>query len=553
MHLEMIVTRRSFDPIYEGSVWKSLIEHVLRAKGSIVIYCGAGTTIDQTGRGWSDLLGNAYLPDDPPKRYPTKHEMNLLQKSLSPEAFASIMSKNWEQTFPDTQTSEDAFHRKLADCLYNDAIWSSGRLARSVAKLALVTGTEECPVHVITTNYETYLLDEYKNILGNEEMSDDDVSSVNHHLKWKDSHPIVHFTFLHGKIRKNGSSEGKIIMSEDDYFDNFDNELRYLVGEFSECSLLLIVGASLTDAPLLRALHETANSKNKRFAILLSNNYEDSIDPEFPKNQTDERVRHQLSHRGDAFHLEILVPDFKMQVAQVIEECALARQIQESSSTSNYGSVSYRNRLVQWEKTWQATNAAETSEKKRDLFAEMSRNLHIAVNEIRGVVNRCRYDLSPSEQRAWDSERLRLELWIRSRPTKDRTLTLWNTSTGPIFDRTNLNQKEIEIYSQNAAIRCFTEGRALHLDLSDLVGSNAWSGRWRSFITVPVFNQLLEDHYPEIKSSTPIGVLVLASNKNLDESVFPINPRTMKEIVDLIMTYGTLQLSPSDDESARTI
>lgn len=546
--------------VYDSDAWKSMIKSMSQVpeNGNVVIYCGAGVTIDRTGVGWSELLAKAFSIDSTNNWYPDDVSIKVLQDILSPDAFAELMEINWRDNYSSMTNPMNPLYKRMSELLYAPNGWDSGRLCTDVARLAIwLARASKQSVHLITTNYETYLeaslvyerkklqLTEGGAIIPNQKLtiSDSEVElRVTANCKKAVQKPgRVTLRYLHGCIKEDGSPSGNIILSESDYEKAFSDETKLLKESFKCADRLVVIGASLTDLPLLHALIQTSSHDSSdvqpsenRFAIVF-NGYVDKCSDD---GSVAKSVRSQLRKRGQTLDLNTLTPDFKFQVPQILEETVFAIDLYKNSGATYGGTTSYANQLRDWWKDWFSKNPISRDPKDIESLCTISE-----------VLSQDLKDLSETMGFAYDEtvlERMRLEIWVRREAPDAHELALWCTSAGPVLDEKVLNRKPLYAQSTNSAVRAFIEGRPVQHDLTDLIPdmpSNV--GRWKSFLSIPIHSRT-KSQQNAIKS-VPVGVITLASNLPLMESqLSPEKTRLidMERVVKFLRGRGEALLSP---------
>jgi SIR2-like domain len=340
------------------------------------------------------------------------------------------------------------------------------------------------------------------------------------------SEPSVELVYLHGRVREEGGHDGKLVVTEIDYAETRDSVVSELIEAFRiPDSGVLIVGASLTDPPLIEALARTRGDSLKVAVVPVQSVGYTEHDPV--------RARRLVGHmkkRGELLGVEIATPDFKFQLAQFLEELLLCVSHPGGAAAvlADETRLRYGLRLCDWWEEWLAT--VEATDQNRLWSSLRQENDFLA-----GFVNE---SVSDSVREDTAKERRRLELWVRAEPAQFRNLTLWGTSSGPIWDRSVLATHQVRLASGNASVAAFTEGRPQHYDVDALKSiSDSNVGRWKSFLSVPVYTSVRG-------AKLPVGVVTWASNQRKDESTLPLSRiSAMEKLIEHLVRFGRSVLS----------
>ncbi len=567
---------RGLEPFFANDAWDEITRRFGHGLDNLLIYCGAGVTIDRTGLGWQAMVAKLFPREnsDHPE-FPSIEQIHQLGSLVSPEALASIMYQYTKDKWGEESTTSQKTALRLADILYVDSGWQSGRLAANVAKLIYSAAKRGTRVSVITTNYETYIAEEFRKISKDQGKTvhgeADETVALNERNLDDALKPEVHdgkvqLTYLHGAVKRDGLLVGRLVITELDYAQTREAEVEFLTREFENYDTCLILGASLNDPPLVESLCKTAEKNDgytsSRYCLIPI----DSLGVADLDSDLAESVATQFRHRGHPLGVRILTPDFKFQIAQLVEEALYAMPLGEDALAAGKAPKKYSDRLEEWWGAWvdsqkldsyllqegrppqnPDTESAGSTDSQTgpdpdsddgDLNAEVLTDivdnwtdLLNILEELEGVIADNVHELDIAKLRR---ENFRLELWVRQDAADGRCLTLWNTSAGPILDRRLLNSKEIVLGSSNSSVRAFSEGRPQHHDLDELVTTS--QGRWRSFVSVPI-------NLGGITGQTiPVGVLTLASDQHKRESCLPLTTVGMNSLVEKMRLGGELLL-----------
>jgi hypothetical protein len=483
---------------------------------SLVLYCGAGVTRDRTGLSWDELVRSTF-------RYAKrrKHDRklsNALEHLLSvdatsPKQRASLVF----ETFKKPGEEETGFLRPyLLKALYEENGWSEGYLLRNVALLAVFCAYLEKPVSLVTTNYDDYLdrevceaLDDFFGsptpdepipgvrciVLGDPTISHVIRAPIN-------TSQYIDINFVHGRVDHNGVASGKVVFSENSYSATYRRTVDFLLPIFGKNSAVLTLGASLTDEPLIEALTLTKIHEGNRYAMLSvpSEVLRNANSAHVPSSDlTLHQVERVLAKRGEHLGVTSLFPSNFAQVAQFVEELRLCVLLQYLGEIARYEpQVSYPARLEQWWNAWSASSFA-TDHQDNYLFLRSALDDLVARFAADGLGR--------------DKEVFRLELWVRKDPSarRNRRITLFANSTGPLMEDAALRREDIDRFSQIAAVRAFNEGKPILVGLEELDFSSS-STRWKTFLAAPIFiEETVDIDGTEFTGSLPVGVITLCS------------------------------------------
>jgi hypothetical protein len=503
----------------------------LMTKDEVILYCGAGVTIDRTGMGWSDLI-RALEPtrsSDRPQMRPG--ETDKLFRALDhPQRVATVLKKYWRGSYRSSSDEEIGIANRLRTKLYKERAWQGGRLVSSVARYAIDFANRGKKVTIVTTNYDTYTEDSIIDEL--DEMRDKEtdipafqVSAVGYAGFIKEipasceGAGTVHLIYLHGRVDVSEAPVGRLVIDEIDYAQTRRETVSLLEQLFRPEVGVLIIGASLTDSPLIEAFVRTltGESSSSRYVIM-------PVRSTGVVNNTRREVVSLIVHlraRCRQLELNLLIPDFMVQIAQFFEELRFCLTL---DSPDEYAEITYGKRLTRWSSRWAIKTAernvlVRTHETLRELAFSLSER--IMIDELR------------------KEEQFKIELWVRWRPSAtSRRLALWGSSMGILIDRDLLRTAPLAFSSGQASVECFTEGRPQHSDLNDIqpgrksLKDAAYDTRWKSFLSVPVY---LEGSDRQLMA----GVITLASSLPKADSSIPADDiNDMIEITDLMREVG---------------
>ncbi|MDO3645685.1 SIR2 family protein [Nocardia mangyaensis] len=454
--------QRASNPFFSQAETPSAIVD-LAGSEHLTIYCGAGVTIDRTGLGWGDLifelLRQVFNSADPEL---TEDDAVLLRNALSPLDLSSIYEGYIERL-----NLLNPHVPALQQVLYRGRVWESGVLVQNVARLAAGLTDLHRRVSIVTSNYDTYIedaLDRHLDQLQGQAgvsvpgytvraVGDDAIVRVR---PARNSGGNIEITYLHGRVHPTDVRRGDLAISETDYHRVRAQVVKTLLGEFSGRSVL-VLGASLTDPPLLEALLETRPSLTEtndaqpaRYALMpaTSTRLTTNAD-EFP------RLGKHLKQRMRRYEVDLLLPDFNSQIAQFCQEvltCAkMGLQFAEYARETPRSSHRYGERLSSWWDRWYKARAAGDD---AVFHEELVRCLE-SLRELNG------WKLESHEV-------YKIELWVRHNPRGGRRLALWSGSMGILSDRRIMKFADIKLDTANASVRSFVEGKPVWLNRDDI-------------------------------------------------------------------------------------
>lgn len=508
----------------------------------LVIYCGAGVTIDRTGLTWGDLVEQLFETSDRSQspHDPSAEELKILRRELTPLQLASVLAERTQEHHATEKEARNSLIPKIQQALYKGTGWQSGALVPNIIRLSFGLIHLGKQVTIITSNYDTYLEEEYSHyrseLRTNPELKNSPppdiagmvVCAAGMKRLFRNTKPdgnadSIEIVYLHGRIPLTGGLGGRLALSEKDYHQVSDTVVGTLHKSFSKPKTgVLILGTSLTDPPLLRALFDTKPAQNgkitpdwKRVALV------PATSTGFSKYSEDfSRLVQSLKMRTNHFGVELLVPDFHYQIAQFCQEVLTA--ISLSKDTELYmapdSSARYGKRLGEWWDAWQ--------EQERRLGPEYIYDaLNQRLKSIRELLRKNAND--PSR------ELMKVELWVRHDPNNVRRLALWGASTGVLQDRSVLHFEELDLNTSNASVKAFIEGRPQYMARQDLANEGAVpNSRWRSYLSVPIRIDLAD-------GTIPVGVITLASMREKAVSEIPEGSvREMTRLVNQLTAVG---------------
>lgn len=515
----------------------------------ITIYVGAGASVERTGLSWGGLIAQLLSPDLGDYKRRTR-----LADALSPSHASSAAVEYYKQRYP-TSVRERIMEALRSLIYQGDDEWTFGHFNERVATYVdqlFATGVSVC---VVTTNYDDFLLRDLREVSApiNEitigravtdegaEKIECRIDDLRVGIRSRDSVTVLH---LHGILTNKGQAETSDgiypVITEDDYLSSEYHSAQALEAMFEDRNVL-ILGASVTDPPLVRALLATrpsqessSGAKRKRYAFQAIQ----GIRPLDGESLVDPPL---LSlHELRLAHLGVIgvYPDFYIQIPQILEEVRHVLTLRETGFEEKYASPTaihrYGMRLVDW---WYQWMLQDDNLKLRQ--AEDTAILEKAIENVRKALD------APA------AEPLKIEVWLRWHPENSRKLALWATSTGTLSDYKLMRTDDIGLQSQYISVRTFATGSPMFAEED---------GRWRSFLAKPLWFQHTgesgedaddeEDYSIEMAGgSIPVGVVCVASMWNQERS--SISPQRRQRTVvtlGLLDELGKQIINTRDDE-----
>ncbi|MCK8467825.1 SIR2 family protein [Microbacterium sp. KSW4-16] len=520
---------RSRTPFFESPLTGAVIDRVAEEEAPLLLYCGAGVTIDRTGHSWSALIQSCF-PDRHSKNYPQgprRADIEALA-TIAPEQLASSLVHTLRAVAAGSKQSlQDTLRRRIKRSLYGTAAsWQGGELSRNIVQLALFRSLRGRQTTIFTTNYDDHIEQRYREIRGSIETlkevgvpglrvmginSDDPVYTLDP-LRMDPDASSAHITvvYLHGRVPSAGPVSWPIVLDENSYAATAVEVGAALIHGFENHPLSVIVGSSLQDLPLIRALSSTRRN-GERLAVLTKGSH-----------------AHDLSAEGDSLSLDLLrdraaelsvtpvFADFHGQVAQLASEMTLRTAFPKPRNDAPL-SWSYMDRLDGWWREWSSTAG---------LDPQLPDKLHEALQSVLPL-----FDLTPNvDPLSTESERYRLELWVRAFPiTPERQLVRWAASDSRNLDGAKGKCGPLDTASYLAPVRAFVEGRAGAYDIADLEQGRVSIDRYTSkaFLAVPIRAR-----------DCIVGVLTLASSNRIASARMTRASDTTEKAVAYLLDLG---------------
>lgn len=520
---------RSEPPFFLDHLTNATIDAVADVEGQLTLYCGAGVTIDRTGHSWASLVLAGF-----PKRRgrqgagtPTQKQIEKLG-AQAPEQLASSLVYVLREAAGTKKTLQDALRTRLRQALHgNPSRWQRGELVNWLVLLGLMRAESQRSTLILTTNYDEYLEAHYESIrsalvdtpalvpgLRVRRAGSDKLIRKVAPLRIDPDAPgaFIELVYLHGRLPSSGPVSWPLILDENSYASSASAVEETIAGAFRSSELSVMLGTSLKDTPLIRALSVTRNDGGERIAVMTRGQFANA-DPEL------EQLNLLLArHRSSELSYSPLFPDFNAQAAQLVAEFALRTALGTAMTP-------YIMRLDAWWQAWVSKHGTDTDipTKLRDILS--------------GTLPLLDCDVS-QDPLVRDNERYQLELWLRADPAgPSRSLTRWARSLDAATAGVKGKSAPLERGSYLAPVRSFTEGRAGRFDITDLERGRESDDRytWRSFLCVPIR-----------KNFCTVGVLSLASTLPLAMASMSASEEATAKAVQILRAEGDALFTVED-------
>ncbi|MEV7757873.1 SIR2 family protein [Microbacterium sp. NPDC089180] len=327
----------------------------------------------------------------------------------------------------------------------------------------------------------------------------------------------IDIVYLHGRLPDTGQGKASwpLVLDERSYASSASRVEEALCASLDDATYALLLGTSLTDIPLIRALSKTASGGCERVAVLLRADFAHSKDE-------DEQLAIGLATlRASTLRVTPLFPDFPQQVAQLVTEVT-GHMAYPVARIDDLATLPYLDRVDRWWHEWFKANGddVDITDGLRLMLADAYR--------LVGLEPPHRPNDVPTEQ-------LQVEVWVRQAPVRtNRTLRRWARSSDVSPAGLRGKVAELETASYLAPVRAFVEGRPLRLSIEDLETARRAHDQytWKSFLSVPVRVQ-----------NAVVGVVTLASDHPLATSSLAKNDEVIEELVQTLRAGAELILS----------
>lgn len=506
---------RSEPPFFLDHLTDATIDAIADIEGPLTLYCGAGATIDRTGHSWASLILAAF-----PKRrrpdgsaQPVQAQLRRLRHESSEQLASSLVYLLREAAGP-SRTLRDALRTRLKAALYgNPSRWQRGQLLSWLVLLAFFRAEQGRSTRILTTNYDDYIEAHYDDTRAALEdttakipgmrVSRPGQGLLNSHepvrLDRDATGAYIDLVYLHGRLPRSGRVSWPLVLDENSYSSTAAVVEAEVAAAFRDSDFVLLVGTSVRDTPLVRALSSTRTDGGQRVALLGRGQFAHERDELESLNLL--LARQRASELG----FTPLFPDFNGQVAQFVTELALKTALGE-------GATHYMDRLDRWWSGWVEANGDDL---------DIPRKLRDILTGILPLID-CGDPSGPLEE---PGERYQLELWVRADPVSSaRSLTRWARSMDAHTAGVSGKSSALVRGSYLAPIRTFTEGRPGRFDISDLESGRESADRytWRSFLCVPIRHQFCTVGVLSLASTLPLSTASMSSSEEATEKVLQV-------------------------------
>ncbi|MFH5878790.1 SIR2 family protein [Arthrobacter sp. NA-172] len=432
---------------------------------------------------------------------------------------------------------------KLSQILYREDQWNRGLITGNIAQLAVYAAMSGRPVKILTTNYDTHIENAFHDLIKRlrAETSDGIPTPNWPGLRWRtvcapnvteevveEAPPTgeaIEIVYLHGRVSKDGRADGLVVLTESDYACSLEPVLAELTASF--ClpeTRVLIIGSSLTDPPLVKALALTKHPSRLRVALQTLPDDLETLSARDAAPAVD-----LLDKRSQHLGIRMLHPLNYGQIAQFPEEtsiCLVHRALgaKVGSYRAKKTGVRYGQRLNYWWPQWQKRLPPDHTQSDFDTLRDV---LAAAPKFLRNGKS---------------DESFRLELWVRRDVDLERrSVTLWANSVGPIVERGFLRTELIVHNSANSSVRALMAGKPTRNHIAGLNLSSE-SSRWKSFLSVPIYVQV----HPNLMlgGGVPVGVITLAGSGDKETGMlYQASDGHLQELIYFLIAGGRRILS----------
>lgn len=459
-------------PFFARDSTKDYIEAIAAAE-SLTAYLGAGASVDRTGRTWRQLMVDLLVKSGDLSGDAVK----AIARMLDPMSLASIVA----ELARENSSSPEVVAANVRDLLYQQGGDLKGQALVALSDVALELSLRARPVQLLTTNFDEYLTKDFTS----------QVEFWRTSYEANDRNDVVDalrrmvglglpITYLHGLVPERGEIVDGPVLSEQQYKDSLNRTHRALTAALARHTTV-IVGASVTDPPLVRALlntkGEAAIAGRRRFALLPRSDV-DALSDDEQSLQVLNLWQQRLAHLG----VQGVFVDSFSQVGQFLREVHTALAFEIDGYARSH--MTHGARLDRWWNAWSENLAAS--------FDERQASAHQVLRDL--LVEVC-------EELDETKERIKIEIWPRWHPGsahQDRTLRLWASSYSRFTDYELTRSASLAEpgRSDYVAVQAFKEGRPIHVGDPD-------ANRWRSYLAAPV--------YLGNEVNLAVGSLVIAS------------------------------------------
>jgi len=483
---------RSSRRFFDDDDLHDVIERVA-AEPSLVIYVGAGVTIDRTGLSWPALVAKLLEEHKPPA------VADAIMKTNTPLQAASIAAQLYADRSDEWETE---LVNDIRSLLYGGRGWQQGELARAVVSLAAELVDRGKDYHLATTNYDEFIQQEMELLnQGRDDLGVPRVVAPVSVIETRTANPGFHLPdhtrpgqilHLHGYVPNGGGTRrATVVLSERDYMVAYERSSAVLEELFRRHSVI-ILGSSLIDPPLLNALAATMPEPGEdrtRVAVVPLQGMG------FPAgaDATIDDVKSSVADRMGSFGVHAVIPDFFYQVAQLVTEIKVCLR-RNGSTTADLPTRPYRERLGTWWDSWHGARTGHYEARQ-----------HVDHDLLTEALARIRTALSVPHD-----ELMKLEIWVRWDPVATGQLRLWASTASLWRDVGMMRTAEIVADSAYESVRAFCAGRPIIFP-GEGGTREGRSDRWLTYLCVPV---RLDDQSGDL----PVAVVSLASMKPKEKS-----------------------------------
>lgn len=508
-------------PFFDRPETHSVIDELQGLK-SIVLYVGAGASIERTGLTWAALCAQLLHLDDETIDYPTK--VKVVHAATNELAVSSAIAQWFQRTYG--RVFRPHLSNAIRNVLYAPEKDVPTYFNERIVSLANQYIENDAKVAIVTPNYDGFLLEAVEALerkqwrrlhvakfgvtaTGLASPPGRRLSELRTALDEPKTLTVVH---LHGFVgRKPAPREGGEcfpVVSERDYARTRENSGAVLGTIFSDRDVV-IVGSGLSDPPLTHALLQTnpANHPRKRFVVRALQSL-DLVDLDGDARASVAQVEGERAlHLG----VRLISPDFFCQAPQILEETRAQVALAHAGKPVHYATPNaahtYRQRLHQWSSEWREPEEGMALRQwQAHDFLRQS-----ALPAIRTIL------------KCASGEKLKIELWIRW-DGDHRQLALWASSIVYMPDIETTHLEPISATSKFSWVRAFVDGAPTY---GEADGSTT---RWRSYLARPV-----RVHTPVrvraraelLEVSIPVGAICVASTLPQRES--KLRPESQRE------------------------
>jgi len=497
--------RREKAPFFTSRQVNESIDR-LAAAAVLTLYVGAGVTIDQGGHTWSALI--EHMAGDMHRRRIARLsdvDAQTLGQTLDPlEAASAIHSyfRGVQGRSSSAKATTDAIVGCLSHNLYPNPCWDQGEQIRAICAVAMVRAACGFKTRIVTTNYDVLLEDalraqvkafrankrKYGIISATPEIK---AWTLGQSIRESEGH-VVDLVYLHGRIphSQDEATKGRVAFTELDYAQ-LRPSISELLGNLFRSSSVLVVGASLTDPPLLSALQETApagrtgdSGPTYRAALLPIPAIQARARRAVGRDETISLRKHHIA-RMRSLSVDLLVPDFFSSVAQFCDEldCATYRYSLGPDAEAEAAVPRYWHRLTNWWCAWYPNRFRNR------------RFMHVFDRYLKATMAEVARDVSAAKN---VDEQFKFEVWAIWNPDDERRyIKRWASTEWPRsdwdeaqIDYLEANARRAEIISNSGypAVDAFVSGcpKLIHVGAGDEADHSPQTSRWRTVLAVPI-------------------------------------------------------------------